>query len=308
MDFVLETYEDSLLNDFDKFMYNIESSLNEYNEIHPYYEIFESESKETKDKTKKNEETKKSIGNSIGNAIDSLVKFIKSIVNSIKAFITKLGMSKEDKELYNEIREAYAKNPKLKGTKITVLNYKEYKNAHDSLRKKLDQMEIDIDNGKHVNLDDTIQQVNTFVKTNPLQRFATHVGCDVALKISEKNKSFAKIISTFLEKDSNTLDILGQSIGEQTSQKYRDKIEKNSKKLKLFRSKALLSRSFFKGLENGTIYAVKKVKETIRGIEKIKKGVKKGSSVGSKATAIYHGVKNTVMHSGYVSSAMGVGK
>ena len=209
----------------------------------------------------KKESITSKVGATIKSACQKLLKMITGILNAIRNTFKKLTINGKGN----------------KNDKVDVIDGKKMKAEHDKLLKEAEALSKAIDNGEDADIEGFENKVKQFTGS-PLKRFMVHIGMDVATSVAKENKEAASLISTIMEKDVNDLNIIYNSIGSVTAEKYKYKIDKYQRKIRLFRSKSLLNKHFFKGLQNGFMTVYKRLGNSTYAVKKMvgikEKGIK----------------------------------
>ena len=237
----------------------------------------------------KKESIASKVGATIKSACNKLIKLIAGVLNAIRDTFKKLNIVGKGN----------------KNDKVDVVDGEKMKKEHSKLLKEAEALEKAIDNDEDVDLESYENKVKSFTGS-PIKRFMVHVGMDIATNVAKANKSAAMMVSTLMEKDSNDLNIIANSIGKETTEKYKHKIDKYERKIRLFRSKSLLNKHFFKGLQNGFMSVYTRLGNSKYAVKKML-GIKEKGII-NKIKAV-KGLHDLSRNSGdYIKSALGSGE
>lgn len=237
----------------------------------------------------KKESITSKVGATIKSACNKLIKLIAGVLNAIRDTFKKLNIVGKGN----------------KNDKVDVVDGEKMKKEHSKLLKEAEALEKAIDNDEDVDLESYENKVKSFT-SSPIKRFMVHIGMDIATNVAKANKSAAMMVSTLMEKDSNDLNIIANSIGKETTEKYKHKIDKYERKIRLFRSKSLLNKHFFKGLQNGFMSVYTRLGNNKYAVKKML-GVKEKGIINKIKAA--KGLHDLSRNSGdYIKSVLGTGE
>ena len=265
--------------------------------------MFEAEG--NKDVNEHNEKVTKGAFGALKNAVKSLIDMIKKAINGIKDFIATRGMSKEEKEKFDEFKKLVASDPELADTKVTLADFKAYEEAYDAAIKELEaeakkpNPSEEVANKIIEKLGKTLDSVKQ-EGSDMAKRAAVATTLQTAVDIADRNVMAAKAIKLMLDSELVTMEDIDSVLGEGESAKQIKKIEKYAKGGIFHRLKIkLLYR------KSATLKAVlKKQMNTILSYTNIKNGkVKDGKSVIDAGSIAKGAIKHPKLTSQVVGGA-----
>lgn len=204
--------------------------LEEYEELTPYQILYEENKPDVSEQMQKNANIEKKSESSIMKAVHAIQRLISNVISSIKNFFSELTMGKDEKVLFNQMEEAFKKDPELKNKKLTVKDFRTISKQYDE---KINQLETEIrdcmSNNKSPS-QELLDGISTFLK-NGLTAGTAILATEVAVKAARSNMGVAKMIQKQLNDDGAIVKKLADALGKDEYNKFKKEITKDSRLL-----------------------------------------------------------------------------
>lgn len=224
--------------------------LSLYHEIDPFEEIFEAYRPDTQLQVEQNKKAKTGVMGSLTKAIRALKQMIINIINSIRDFIEKRTMGKEERQAYEAYKEAVAKDPTLKNKKITVRDFRALNKNYESILKEAELADRELEKGNNINVDAIIDKITKFCG-DCSKGVLTAVTAEAAINIASSSTDIAKKISESLEKDKTFYKKMEENIGKRQTNKFKKDMESLSKRISFRRFIMKMKGTYSKSVEDG---------------------------------------------------------
>ena len=251
-----------ILDDYLVYLYEAEQCLNQYKEIDSYMEIFEAENPEVKEQMETNEKAKAGAIENIKKAVKSLLEMLKNVMASVRNFIDKRKLSADDKEAYEQFKEAAKKDPSLKNKKITVRDFKKLTEEYQARMKEIEAAELEVAKGKVPDTKVLADKVSEFVKTAG-KAPVTAVTAETALRMAASSKEIARVMYKKLENDEKFFQKTVEGIGEKQAEKLKKDMKSLTHSWSIKKAKMKLTGAYCKSCEAAVVSMVTDVKTLV---------------------------------------------
>ena len=225
------------------YLQKAEYLLEGYKELSAYTMFFESDDPEVADTMKTNSKIEQKSESALKKACQAIRSLIDKILDSIQNFFQKITMSKADRASYEEFLKQASKDPKLKGKKITVMDWKKINAIYDESLREIEQQIKLAEQGKE---EEATQKANEIIQRTKKKigevagATITILGMDTARKIADSSKETARLMKYALKDEGVVMQHLENTVGEKGAKKFKKQIESNGKKISLHRMKVWL--------------------------------------------------------------------
>jgi len=228
-----------------------------------YYEDGEASNSEVVDEKSKN---------MFRRAFDAVMKFINSLIEKIKTLFQRMGLSKEEKKEFDEIRKAIMADPNIKNKSFTVDDYRKAKAQEEAIIKEMeaiqksaeqagnDEQEAEIINNGMEKVKGMMSGVADVMGTAG-KSIATTIGAQQILHMAESNRTFAQMVYGMLEKEEGFAKQLEDAIGTKQSNKFKKSIKSCTKWLSWHKFKATIFGTICNDMSKSFSHTVKDLKE-----------------------------------------------
>lgn len=259
-------------------------SLNDTSDL--YYEDGE-------EKPKSNEKSK----NVFLRAVDAVVKFIKGLIDKVKSFFQKMGLSEEEKKEFEEIKKSINSDPEIKNKSFTVADYRKVKQEQEAVLKEMEaiqkaaqaaadeekEAEI-IDNGMG-KVKGMMSKIAEFGATAG-KSVATALGMQQILHMAESNKNFAIMASNMLEEEEGLAAQLANAVGEDRANKFKKSVKSCTKWLSWHKFKAFICGNLCRDISKSFHRTVQDIKELATTKGGIRANIKRATHIGMVNNAL----------------------
>lgn len=252
-------------------LHQVDLLMEGYQEVGSYEAIFESEDPEVKETLVKNKKIEGGVGEHLKKAAEAVLQMIHKFIDFFKNIFGTVGMSKEEKDLYNQFKEACKKDPSLKNKQVTVKDFRETMKQYDALKKEVEQAERDLRAGKETDTDQLINKIKSFA-AGAGKGIAMTVGLEAAVNIATTSDDWSKAMYMAVKNDDGPIM---QSIIDNVGKKNAKDFQKTTKALG---KRISLRRSWMKAkgqICENTNEAIKKTFSDLQTFSGIKKTFKK---------------------------------
>ena len=222
-------------------LYYAEEAMKDWIPVSDYEIIFEAVNPEVQNKLLKNEETgAKSVG-FIQKAIRAVTNLITNIINGIKNFFAKLGMSQEEKDAYERFKAELAKDPKLQNKQISVADFRNISKHFDALETEINTEINAVQADPNRSIDSLVSKVTEFIGKD-ISAAASIVGAKLAVNVADSNIEMAKALSNILDEEKGIMDTLSKNLGTGKANSIKKSIDAAAKNTKLHQLKVWVFR------------------------------------------------------------------
>ena len=238
-EYVLDEYLSSL--------YKLELLMEDYVELSDYQILFEADNPDVSQQMQKNANIQKESGGLLTKAVNGILSLIRSIIDSIKNFFQELFMGNNENILYNQFREACAKDPTLKNKKVTVNDYKAAMKAYDEKITEIDR-ELQKSANQPTASQELIDSCMGMIKSGVAASGAV-VTSEIALNMAYNNIAIAKSLQKALNDENAVMMALQKNLGEKEAKRFKKDIESLTKKFSLHKIKVQLMQKKYDSLQ-----------------------------------------------------------
>lgn len=232
-------------------LYEAQVSLNDYVELTSYQMLFEAAKPEVAKAEANNAEVKEKTDNALIRAIKAVGAMITKIVNSIKDFIARITMKKDEKNAFHNFELACKNDPSLATKKVTVKDWRKITTEMSALEKEMEAAiksdKEDEDRDKNL-----ILKAEKFLAGN-IGAASTEMSAEAAKRFALDNVRNAKLISIILNNSNEVMKTLETNMGEKEAQKYKKNMNKYGRKISLTRMLAKLTNQHYECLSDNVI-------------------------------------------------------
>ena len=190
-----------------------------------------------------NEKQKTGALQSLKNAIKALIKLVTDIIDRIKDFFATRGLSKDERERYEEFKKYIKSNPEqFKDVKVSVTSFKEYEKLCDETIKELDRELAKSDPRREV-AEKIIEDFNKKFEilkglgSTTAKRALMTYSLSTLTEIADRSTESAKLINYALKSELISLNKIEEELGNNVTSKFEKKIESLSTKGAIHRFK-----------------------------------------------------------------------
>ena len=259
-------------------------SLNDASDL--YYEDGE-------EKPKNDEKSK----NVFLRAVDSVVKFIKGLIDKVKSFFQKMGLSEEEKKEFEEVKKAINSDPDIKNKSFTVSDYRKLKQEQEAVVKEMEAIQkaaqaaadeereaeiIDKGMGKVKGMMGKIVEFGSTAGKS----IAASLGMQQIIHMAESNKNFAILASNMLEDEEGLASELANAVGEKRAGKFKKTIKSCTKWLSWHKFKAMIFGNLCKDITKSFHRTFQDLKELTSSKGGIRANIKRASHAGMVNNAL----------------------
>ena len=229
-----------------------------------YYEDGEASNNEVVDEKSKN---------MFRRAFDAVMKFINGLIEKIKTLFQRMGLSKEEKKEFDEIRKAIMADPNIKNKSFTVDDYRKAKAQEEAIIKEMEaiqkaaERQAGNDEQEAEVIDRGMEKVKGMmsgvvdVMGTAGKSIATTIGAQQILHMAESNRNFAQVVYDMLEKEQGFAKQLEDAIGTKQSNKFKKSIKSCTKWLSWHKFKATIFGTICNDMSKSFSHTVKDLKE-----------------------------------------------
>ena len=228
-----------------------------------YYEDGESSNNEVVDEKSKN---------MFRRAFDAVMKFINGLIEKVKTLFQRMGLSKEEKKEFDEIRKAIMSDPNIKNKSFTVDDYRKAKAQEEAIIKEMEAIQKAADQAGNDEkeaeiIDNGMEKVKAMmsgvvdVMGTAGKSIATTIGAQQILHMAESNRTFAQVVYDMLEKEQGFTKQLEDAIGTKQTGKFKKSIKSCTKWLSWHKFKAMMFGTICKDMSKSFSHTIKDLKE-----------------------------------------------
>lgn len=209
------------MNGFYYYLIEANKCLDDYVELSEYQSIFEaSTSDEIAEIDANNEKITKKSESLFRKALNVIKELLKKIKDSISNFFDYLGLTSNEKSLYNKFKKAIKENPEFGRKTVTVKVYqnieKSYGNAIKRAEQEYDRYKKEESENRpdlmKIIMDDAKSGVKTVTKT---------VTLNALLHMIKDNVNQANLIKSAIKSDERVMDYLEKQFGKEGAKKIK---------------------------------------------------------------------------------------
>jgi len=228
-----------------------------------YYEDGEASNNEVVDEKSKN---------MFRRAFDAVMKFINGLIEKIKTLFQRMGLSKEEKKEFDEIRKAIMADPDIKNKSFTVDDYRKAKAQEEAIIKEMEAIQkaaeqAGNDEQEAEVIDRGMEKVKGMmsgvvdVMGTAGKSIATTIGAQQILHMAESNRNFAQMVYGMLENEEGLTKQLEDAIGNKQTNKFKKSIKSCTKWLSWHKFKAMMFGTICKDMSKSFSHTIKDLKE-----------------------------------------------
>lgn len=195
-------------------------------------------------------------------AANAIKAAIQALINKIRDFIDRIFMSKDERNAFNQFKEACKSDPELRTKKITVKNYRKTLAEYDAIEKELEayaQKTVDANAVSKLT-----QKVTSFLGRE-VKVAAVPIVADTAVKMAMSNRDVANVLSAALQKDSIAMKQLEAEMGKKAANKLRKDVEACTHKFKIRQLLLRIRKGKFDCLEEAIDSQKQAISDIIKG-------------------------------------------
>ena len=194
-----------------------------YQEVGSYEAIFESENPEVKETLVNNKKIENGVCDHLKKAAQAVLNMINKFIDFFRNIFGVAGMSKEEKALYDNFKEACKKDPALKNKKVTVQDFRETMKQYEALKQEVEQAERDLRAGKETDCEKLLNKIKDFA-AGAGKGVAMTVGLDAAVNIATTSKDFSKAMYMAVKnEDSPVMQSIIDTVGKKNAKDFQKK-------------------------------------------------------------------------------------
>lgn len=211
-----------------------QESMNEYEEIDAYLEIFEADKQNQKllDQIKKNEKAKAGTESHLKKAIHAIIDAINKLIAKIKNVFSSKKMDEKEKGLNSKLAAAKKYGISINGKKVKILDTGKFNSQYDALLKEAEDFDKQLAAGKDVIINPIINKIKNFC-TGGVNAISVSVGMEAALQAASSSKEMAREMSAYLEKDRALQERLMDAVGEKEYKSFKKDVDAFGKRVSL---------------------------------------------------------------------------
>lgn len=248
-------------------LHQVDLLMEGYKELDDYQVIFEAENPEVQETLVNNNKIESGVGSHLKKAAQAVMDMISKFIDFFKNIFGVVGMSKEERQLYENFKEACKKDPSLKNKQVTVRDFRETMKQYDALKKEVEQAERDLREGKETDCEKLLNKIKEFA-AGAGKGIAVTVGLDAAVNIATTSNDFAKGIYSVVRNDEGpAMQAIVNSVGEKNAKKFQSTTKSLGKRISLKRGWMRLNHQICKDSREAISKTFNELK-TIKGISK----------------------------------------
>lgn len=278
-------------------LYKLELLMEDYVELSDYQVLFEADNPDVSAQMQKNASIQKESGGLLHKIANGILSLIKNIIDSITNFFKELFMGNNEQILYNQFREACAKDPSLKNKKVTVNDYKNAIRAYDEKIAEIDR-ELQKAADQPTASQELIDSCMGMIK-NGVAATGAIVTSEVAVNMAYNNINIAKALQKALNDENSVMMALQKNLGEKEAKRFKKDIESLTKIFSFHKIKVQIMQKKYdtlqqcitgtlkqvSGLTQGKLFSNIPFLRKIFNNETLGPGAKKGVKIGVKTVA-----------------------
>jgi len=187
--------------------------------------LFESdEGGDASEKKEANEKVKTSAVGHLKNALSAIAKLISALASKISNWLQEKSLDKEEREAYEQFKEACKADPSLRNKKITVKDYEKIKADYEAIEKEAERLDMEYKSGRIASAKEFLKHCEDFC-ANASKGAAAAIAMNSALNMAHKSRAYAQKIDMALKSDRRIIEALAEQVGEANAAKFEREIE-----------------------------------------------------------------------------------